>query len=205
MYKVDSKNKTLVKLDKVKYSDIGFRERFDIQEWVEKNPCVLGEDLLIIAKEYELPSRSRLDLLAIDKSANIVVIELKRDDSGVNVDWQSIKYASYCSAFTNEEIYEIFSCYLGTDINCAEEKIQEFIEVELENLNQKQRIILASRDFHSDAVSAVLWLLDYGIEIQCVKLEPFIEYSSGENNIFINPNIIIPAPEARDYITQLSQ
>jgi len=197
VYKVDINNKTLTKLSEVKYSELGLRERFDIQEWIEKTPAVLGEDLLIIAKEYELPSRSRLDLLAIDKTANLVVIELKRDDSGVGVDWQAIKYASYCSAFTDEEVYRIFASYSGVDEDAAQETIEKFIDEEPDRLNQKQRIILASREFHSDVVSAVLWLLDFGVEIQCIKLEPFID---SDNDLFINPTIIIPAPEARDYI-----
>jgi hypothetical protein len=197
MYKVDVSKKTLTKLTEIKYSDLGLRERFDIQEWIEKSPGILGEELLIIAKEYELPSRTRLDLLAIDKNANLVVIELKRDDSGSSVDWQAIKYASYCSAFTDEEIYRIHAAYRSIDEDAAQREIEQFIDEEPEQLNQTQRIILASKEFHSDVVSAVLWLLDYGIEIQCIKLEPFVDQ---ENNLFINPSIIIPAPEARDYI-----
>ena len=197
MYKVNVANKTLTKLTEVKYSKLRLRERFDIQEWIENSPSILGEDLLILAKEYELPSRTRLDLLAIDKNANLVVIELKRDGSGQSVDWQAIKYASYCSAFSDEEIYRIYAAYCGIDEDAAQNEIEKFIDEEPEKLNRTQRIILASREFHSDVVSAVLWLLDYGIEIQCIKLEPFVDDG---NSLFINPSIIIPAPEARDYI-----
>lgn len=197
MYKVDIKNKSLTQLNKAKFSTLGLKERFDIQEWIEKTPSILGDNLLIIAKEYELPSRTRLDLLAIDKSANLVVIELKRDDSGFNVDWQAIKYASYCSNFTKEEIYQIYAEYLGTNEDEAEFQIEEFIDEEPEKINESQRIILVSKEYHSDVVSAVLWLRDYGLNIQCVKLEPFTDT---DNNLFITPSIIIPLPEAKDYI-----
>lgn len=197
MYKVDIQKKSLTELNKTSFSELGIKERFDIQEWIEKTPSILGEELLVIAKEYELPSRTRLDLLAIDKQANLVVIELKRDESGSSVDWQSIKYASYCSNFTHEEIYRIYAEYLGTDENESELKIESFIDEETESINESQRIILASKEFHSDVVSAVLWLRDFGVEIQCVKLEPFVD---SENNLFINPSIIIPLPEAKDYI-----
>lgn len=197
MYKVDIQNKSLTKLNKVSFAELGLKERFDIQQWIEKTPSILGEELLVIAKEYELPSRTRLDLLAIDKQANLVIIELKGDESGPSVDWQSIKYASYCSNFTHEEIYRIYAEYLGTDENESELKIETFIDEETENLNESQRIILASKEFHPDVVSAVLWLRDFGVEIQCVKLEPFVD---SENNLFINPSIIIPLPEAKDYI-----
>ena len=197
MYKVDVANKTLKELTKATFSSLNLKERFDIQEWIEKTPEILGEKLLIIAKEYPLPNRSRLDLLAIDKKANLVIIELKRDDSGTSVDWQSIKYASYCSNFTYTEIINIYAEYLGTNEDEAELKIEDFIQEETEKLNDQQRIILASKEFHSDVISAVLWLRDFGVEIQCVKLEPYIDET---NNLYINPSIIIPLPEAKDYI-----
>lgn len=173
------------------------KERFDIQEWIEKTPEILGEPLLIIAKEYELPTRTRLDLLAIDKEANLVIIELKRDDSGSSVDWQSIKYASYCSNFTYDEIINIYAEYLGTNEDEAELTIEKFITEEPKKINDRQRIILASKEFHSDVVSAVMWLRDFSIEIQCVKLEPYIDENK---TLYINPSIIIPLPEAKDYI-----
>src|SRR3954451_7566931 len=105
MYKVDVQGKRLVELLPKRLSELGVRERFDVQEWLEKSPGILGEDLLIIAKELPLPSRIRLDLLAIDKRANLVIIELKRDDSGPSVEWQAIKYASYCSNMTATDIF----------------------------------------------------------------------------------------------------
>ncbi len=197
MFKVDVQKKLLTELKKATFAELGLKERFDIQEWIEKTPSILGEELLVIAKEYDLPSRSRLDLLAIDKQANLVIIELKRDESGTSVDWQSIKYASYCSNFTHEEIYRIYAKYLGSNEDEAETTIENFIDEEPDKLNDSQRIILASKEFHSDVASAVLWLRDFGIEIQCVKLEPFIDL---DDNLFINPSIIIPLPEAKDYI-----
>lgn len=197
MYKVDIQSKTLIEMSKASFSGLGLKERFDIQEWIEKTPSILGEELLIIAKEFDLPSRIRLDLLAIDKQANLVIIELKRDDSGSNVDWQSIKYASYCSNFSREEIYQIYAKYLGTNEDESEKKVENFIDTEPEKLNESQRIILASKEFHSDVASAVLWLRDFKVDMQCVKLEPFIDQ---DRNLFINPTIIIPLPEAEDYI-----
>ena len=103
MYKVDIENKTLAKVQKSSFSELNLKERFDIQEWVDSTPEILGEDLLIIAKELVLSSGKRLDLLAVDKEGALVIIELKRDDSGSEVEWQAIKYASYCSSFSQDK------------------------------------------------------------------------------------------------------
>jgi hypothetical protein len=136
-------------------------------------------------------------LLAVDKEGALVVIELKRDNSGSDVEWQAIKYASYCSSFSHDEIYKYFAESLGTDGDDAQVKIEGFIICEPEDLNQLQRIILVSKDFHSEVISAVLWLRESEIDIECIKLTP---YRDQEGALFINPEIIIPLPEAKDYI-----
>jgi len=104
MYKVDIDNKKLIKIPVTSFSELNLKERFDIQEWIDGTPEILGEALLIIGKELILPSGRRLDLLAVDKQGALVVIELKRDDSGTDVEWQAIKYASYCSSFSQDDI-----------------------------------------------------------------------------------------------------
>ena len=197
MYRVDIEGKQISRLDSKTFTELGLLERFDIQEWIAGSPEILGEDLLIIAKEHELPSRIRIDLLAVDRDANLVVIELKRDESGSAVEWQAIKYASYCSNITTEELSAFYAQHLQSDIEEAQSRLEEFIDGELSNLNQGQRIILVAREFHSDVASAVLWLRDFGVDITCIRLRPYVDF---DNDLFVSPDIIIPLPEARDYI-----
>lgn len=197
MYRVDIENKKLIEIPATTYSELNLRERFDIQEWIAGTPKILGEPLMIMSKELILPSGRRLDLLAVDKEGALVIIELKRDNSGSDVEWQAIKYASYCSSFSYDEIYKHFAEYLGTDGDDAQVKIEGFINCEPEDLNQRQRIILVAKEFHSEVISAVLWLRESEIDIECIRLTPYFD-QKGE--LFINPEIIIPLPEAKDYI-----
>jgi hypothetical protein len=197
MFRVDINNKQLIELKLTGFSDLGLKERFDIQEWIEKSPTILGEDLLVIGKEVTLPSGKRLDLLCVDRSAALVVVELKRDDSGASVEWQAIKYASYCSNFLPEEIFKQYAKYLGKTEIEASKSIEEFIDGDIESLNSEQRIILASKEFNSEVISAVLWLREFSIDIQCTRLAPYLD-SNG--SLFIKPEIIIPLPEAKNYI-----
>ena len=189
MFKVNIEKKELIQLKSTDFSNLGLKERFDIQEWIEKTPSILGEELLVIGKEVILPSGKRLDLLCVDKSASLVIVELKRDDSGSSVEWQSIKYASYCSNFLPEEIFNQYSSYIGvTSIEAAKD---------IETLNRTQRIILTSKEFNSEVISAVLWLREFGVDIQCTRLAPYLD---SDNELFIKPETIIPLPEAKDYI-----
>lgn len=197
MFRVDINNTRLVELKPTGFSELGLRERFDIQEWIERSPAILGEELLVIGKEVILPSGKRLDLLCVDKAAALVIVELKRDDSGASVEWQAIKYASFCSNFLPEEIFRHYAGYLDIAESDAAKSIEEFIEGDIESLNSDQRIILASKEFNSEVISAVLWLREFGVNIQCTRLAPYLD---ADGALFIKPETIIPLPEAKDYI-----
>ena len=199
MYKVDIAKKTLVRLTPTKYSSLKLKESYDIEEWIEKNPEILGEELLIINRQYCPATGLKLDLLAVDKDANLVIIELKRDDTGTDVEWQSIKYTSYCSILENSEIFKLFAEYSGNDEDKAQFIIEDFIDKELDELNENQRIIIVSNEFHPHIITAVDWLRNYELDITCIRLKPYVDQS---DQLFVNPEIIIPVPEIKDYITK---
>ena len=109
MYILDKEGNQLVTAEPTTFKEQKIKERQHLQEWIAKSPEVLGEPLLIIQKEFDGfdQTNERLDLLALDKKGKLVVIENKLDDSGKDVTWQAIKYASYCSSLSQEEIIEL--------------------------------------------------------------------------------------------------
>lgn len=205
LFRVDPDTKVSVKATEVDFSLLGLNERQDIQEWVVANPGILGDDLLIIAKEFSDFDRTseRLDLLAIDRDGKLVIIELKRDHSGTDAHWQAIKYASYLRHATSEDILRMLATYDGVSEAEAEGKILEHIETgSLENLNDDQRIILASHRFAPEVTSAVLWLNDKAQDenlITCVQLIP---YQDGDV-LYVQTNTIIPVVGAERYSIQI--
>ena len=75
MFKIDKKNNCIIPVDSKSFSELGFKERPHLQEWLAKSPNTLGEDLLIIQKEFDgfSDTKERLDLLALDKNGNLVI------------------------------------------------------------------------------------------------------------------------------------
>ncbi len=53
---------------------------------------MIAPDLLVVSEEFGEwdDSRRRIDLLAIDRDANLVVIELKRTEDGGHMELQAI-------------------------------------------------------------------------------------------------------------------
>lgn len=203
MYKINQLTNDIEKLEERLFKDLGFRERDHLQEWIAKNPEVLGEDLLIIQKEFSgfNDTNERLDLLALDKEGNLVIIENKLDDSGRNVAWQAIKYASYCSTLTTKQILNLFQKYLdqSQSVESAQELVESFLAIDDEELylnSGDQRIIFIANHFRKEVTSTVLWLITHSIQVQCFRATPFTE---GEN-IFLQIEQIIPLPETEEFM-----
>ena len=200
LFRVNAVKKTSEQVRETDFAALGLQERYDIQEWIALNPTILGDDLLIIAKEYDKFdwTNERLDLLAVDRLGNLVIIELKRDDTGADVHWQSIKYASYLHRAGAADIVGMLADYTGSSEEDAEGKLLRHLDAgDLGSLNRSQRIIIASHRFAREVTSAVLWLNERMNEdvVTCVQLTP---YQDGEA-LYLQANTIIPAPGTEGY------
>lgn len=210
MYQIHRHTNRIEKLTEVRFSELGFSERGHLQEWLANEPVALGEELLIIQKEFSGfdDTRERLDLLALDKQGAVVVIENKLDDSGRDVVWQSLKYASYCSTLSKSSIAEIYQQYLDKldTGEKAEDKICAFLEQEdfgeiLLNPGNDQRIIMVAAQFRKEVTSTVLWLLKHDIRLQCFKATPFKQ----GDMLFLQLEQAIPLPEAEELMIGISE
>lgn len=205
MFKICETTNSLLPLEAKTFSELGFKERANLQEWIAKRPSCLGEDLLIIQKEFAGfdNTNERLDLLAIDKEGALVLIENKLDDTGRDVTWQALKYASYCSGMSKETICNIFQEYLqktNSDGN-AKDLITDFLEADdfedvVLNKGFTQRIILIAANFRKEVTSTVLWLLNFRLRVHCFQVKPF----SMNGQHFLNIDQIIPTKGAEDYM-----
>lgn len=209
MFRVDRSANRISRLTQKRFGDLALRERDHLQEWLVHQPDALGEDLLILQKEFDGfdETRERLDLLALDKAGNLVVIENKLDDSGRDVTWQALKYAAYTSGLTRAQIVDIHQQYL--DRHCgggnATQSISDFLEVEdlaevALNPGNGQRIMLVAANFRREVTATALWLISRGIAVQCFRVTPFTH----AEELFLDLQQIIPPPEAADYMIGIS-
>ncbi|MCO8092519.1 MULTISPECIES: DUF4268 domain-containing protein [Acinetobacter] len=228
LFTVDTDKKVLMPLGGTKLSEQQLTERYDLQEWLVSHPKALGEELLIIQKEFSGfdGTGERLDLLALDTQGRLVLIENKRDESGRDAVWQAIKYASYVATFTVEDIENVFEQYLlkykprylelddnAYDLDQIKHTvkllIQRFLgenqeldaEIPTLNLGNSQRIILVAGEFRREVTSTALWLIERGIDVKCVKVSPYVL----NGQLLVQIQQIIPVPEASEYMVRLNR
>ncbi|MEO8195741.1 MAG: DUF4268 domain-containing protein [Thermoanaerobaculia bacterium] len=196
-------------LTRASFTDLKIRERDDLQRLLRTQIGVLGDDLYVLTEEFGEwdESRRRIDLLAIDLEANLVVVELKRTNDGGHMELQAIRYASMVSAMTfekAEQIHADFLARLGNSVESARTRLLEFLgwdEPDEELFAPDVRIILVSEDFGKELTTAVLWLRERDIDIRCVRLRP---YQDGAARL-VDVQQIIPLPEANDYQVMLRE
>jgi RecB family endonuclease NucS len=89
-FAIDLTRREVARLPDVRLSEIGIRERRDLQRWIEDHPEMVGRDLLVVTTEFDQwESRDarvadRLDVLFLDSVGSLLVAELKRDEAGAN-------------------------------------------------------------------------------------------------------------------------
>ncbi|WP_151837467.1 hypothetical protein [Acinetobacter ursingii] len=195
----------LMQIEKTTFLDAEILERSHLQKAIKNNINVIASDCLVIAEEYSEwdSSKKRIDLLAIDKNANLVVIELKRTETGDHMELQAIRYASMVSTMTLDLAADIFSRYKqingfpSFDKDSALMEISNFVDIELDESSfaDDVRIILVSPNFSKELTTAVMWMSERNINITCIRIQPY----TFNGSILIDVQQIIPLPEVKDY------
>lgn len=136
-----------------------------IENWVGANPGLVGIDALIIGRQVPTEHGKFIDLLAMDGSGAVIIIELKKDRTPREIVAQVLDYASWVRTLTTPEIYDLAEKYLGT------------------------RLVTAFRDRFGEAIPERL-NANHSMLIVASELDPasrrIVEYLSEEHDVAIN-------------------
>lgn len=193
---------TIRPITETTFSLAGIRERGDLQRLLRTQAAVVSPDTLIVAEEFGQweDSKRRIDLLGVDREANLVVIELKRTEDGGHMELQAVRYAAMVSTMTFEQVVRVYTDFLqrsGSAID-ARESLLDFLGWEEPNedqFGQDVRIVLVSAEFSKELTTAVLWLNERGLDIRCVRIKPYAD----NGRVLVDVQQVIPLPEAVEY------
>jgi hypothetical protein len=191
-----------------RFCDAGISERGDLQRLLRGDIKIISPDTLVIAEEFGEweDSRRRIDLLGIDKEANLVVIELKRTEDGGHMELQAIRYAAMVSTMTVERAVETYAQHLakiGSDLD-AHASLLEFLEwdePDEDSFAKCVRLVLVAADFSKELTTSVMWLNEQGLDIRCVRIKPY----AYDEKILADVQQVIPLPEAEEYRVRIKE
>jgi hypothetical protein len=157
----------------------GRTEPYDLEPWIASNPSIIGSDISIIGRQV-MSKSGPIDLLGIDGSGNLIIIELKRDKIPREALAQAIDYASDVADWGIEKISEITSDYKNKTLEDLFGDVFPEVDVETLNVNNAQRIILVGFSVESSLERMIEWLSDgFGVNINAVVLN-YIKTRNGD-------------------------
>lgn len=207
IYKIQE-NK-MVKLLETTFANERIYEVRDLQKYIINSIEIIEPNLFIISSEFGNweESRRRIDILCLDKDANLVVIELKTTEDGGHMELQSVRYAAMVANMTFDNVVEAYKIYILRNKLLIENSLQEILtfldweEIREEDFAIEVRIILVSANFSKEVTTSVLWLIDRGIDIKCIRIKP----QKDGDKLYIDIQQIIPLPETADYQVKLRE
>jgi hypothetical protein len=204
---------SLTQVPKTTFAAEAILERQHLQAAVRDRIEVLGDDLLVVAEEFGEfeDTHRRIDLLCVDRSARLVVVELKRTEDGGHMELQALRYAAMVSVMTFDELVSTYARHLKVlgeedhDPDNARSRLNEWfddLDKDQPVLSREVGIVLASANFGQEVTTTVLWLNEfYGTDIRCVRLSPYRH----EGRLLLDVQQVIPLPEAAELTVRLKK
>jgi hypothetical protein len=157
-------------LTEIKRSSLDREAR--IEKWILNDVSLLSPDLLIIGEQVETASGNFIDLLCIDRSGSLVIVELKRDMTPREVTAQALDYASWVKDLRADGIEEIAMRHLKEPL---EDVFQSKFGVELpEVINEHHAMLVVASEIDDSTERIIRYLSEtYGVDINAVRFQFF--------------------------------
>ena len=158
-------------LTEVKRSKLDREAR--IEKWISSDISLLSPDLLSIGEQVETASGNFIDLLCIDSSGDLVIVELKRDKTPREVTAQALDYASWVKDLDAEGIDAIAAQYLKGET--LESAFQSKFGFELpEVINEHHAMLVVASEIDDSTERIIRYLSEtYGVDINAVRFQFF--------------------------------
>ena len=163
------------KLDAIESSRLEQEQR--LEDWIAKDPAVLGMEIALIGRQVQTAYGGRLDLLALDRDANCVVLELKRDRTPREVVAQLLDYGAWVRNLDYSDLDEIALRWKQTDIAALFE--DTFGEAIPDTVNAGHSLIVVASELDDSSERIISYLTEeHGVSINAVFFTYFQEGGS---------------------------
>lgn len=174
-------------LEKVKSESINYEK--DFENWLENSPDVLFDEedqntVLWIGRQVTASvgeTDKFPDLIGIDSSGDLVIVELKKGKTPREVVAQILEYSAWGASLTYENLNIIAQDYYKNDRALKSKNLEEiFKEVYMPDsdepiavkFNSKQRLFIIAEEISPIVRQVCIHLREaYGVNINCMEYE----------------------------------
>jgi hypothetical protein len=148
-----------------------------LEEWIVADPSILGMDIVLIGRQVTTPYGGRIDLLGLDRDANCVVFELKRDRTPREVVAQLLDYGSWIKDIGYNELDQIAQKWCSKSL--ADIYQNAFGVAIPETVNESHNLVVVASSLDDSSERIISYLAEeYNVSINAV----FFTFFRRENN-----------------------
>ena len=167
------------KLKEIKWSRLDLEKRLEV--WLEKDISTLSEGLLVISRQVETDFGGIIDLLCLDRNADVIIVELKRHKTPRDVTAQVLDYGSWVRDLSSEQITGLANSYLGERGPLEKAFGDRFGEELPDILNENHSMLVVASEVDPASERIIKYLSDtYGVNINAVTFQYFRDEHLGE-------------------------
>ncbi|MBW3096245.1 hypothetical protein [Pseudohoeflea coraliihabitans] len=143
-----------------------------IEDWLAADPKLAGLDAMIIGRQVPTDHGKFIDLLALDATGALIIIELKKSRTPREIVAQVLDYASSVRTLTTPEIYERAEKFLNKRLVTAFR--ERFGETIPERLNATHSMLIVASELDQASRRIVEYLSEeHGVAINTVFFNVF--------------------------------
>jgi hypothetical protein len=179
-------------LTEIRVAKLNREER--IETWIRRDISILDARLLVIGQQVETAFGQFIDLLCIDSSGGVVVVELKRDKTPREVTAQALDYASWIKSLNADQIEKLADDHLKDIEETLESAFRKKFDSELPDvLNEHHSLVIVASEIDDSTERIIRYLSEEGIAINAAR---FGFYQTRDGREFISRTFTVAPEEA---------
>src|SRR5437588_5794059 len=177
----------------------GLDSELRLEDALENDLSILSPQLMFVGRQIPTAYGKFIDLLAMDASGELHVIELKKNRTPREVVSQLLDYASWIQSLSYEEIAAIYSDSNGKKL---EEGFDDAFGTSLpEQINQTHELIVVASGLDSGTERIINYLSDnYGVPINAL----FFRFFRDDGRDYLARTWLISPEEAERKVSKSS-
>jgi hypothetical protein len=194
----------LIPLPRLTFLDRGPSSALPFQRLSRDYIEAIAPGTRVVSSAYFQPDGRGEGVLAVDGDANLVLVQFEHDHVGAQMELRALRLATLASSLTFARVATLYSEYLRSagDPRDAAADLLTFLgwsEADEARFGLDVRIVLVAADFSEDVASAVVWLNENGLDIRCVRLQPY----AVDGRVVLDIQQVLPGPETPRFRDQV--
>lgn len=152
----------------------GLDQEATLENALKADLGIVDPDLMTLATQVQTDHGKRIDILAMDRQGDLVILELKRNMTPREVVTQTLDYAAWVKTLSAEQVEEIYrDAHQGAELRAGYADAFGTPDQYPDAINVKQRMIIVASSLDAITERIVAYLSEFGVPVNAVFFRAF--------------------------------